>query len=260
MATVDVSGVKIHYEIAGNGPPIVLVHGLASRLQGNWGQFGWIDFLTAAGRQVIGLDLRGHGSSDKPHDPALYTGTLMADDVIAVMNAVGLDRADVMGYSLGGWLTASLLSRHSGRFNSAVVGGSGAAPSRDPSRRAEAVAAFEADDPSTIRSAIARGMRQFAEDRGNDLDALAALMRATWTPASEAALRQLALPVLVVVGDQDPALEAARELADIVPGARLEILPGTDHGGASGHPGYKRAVGEFLAEVSPVSTRAVVQP
>jgi pimeloyl-ACP methyl ester carboxylesterase len=80
MATLDVSGVKIHYEIAGNGPPIVLIQRFASRLQGNWGQYGWIEFLTAAGRQVVGLDLRGHGSSDKPHDPAPYAGTLMADD------------------------------------------------------------------------------------------------------------------------------------------------------------------------------------
>jgi pimeloyl-ACP methyl ester carboxylesterase len=95
--------------------------------------------------------LRGHGSSDKPHDPALYAGTVLADDVIAVMDAVGLDRADIMGYSLGGWLTVSLVSLHSGRFNSAVVGGAGAEASRDPSRRAELAAALEADDPSTVR-------------------------------------------------------------------------------------------------------------
>jgi pimeloyl-ACP methyl ester carboxylesterase len=259
MATVDVSGIKIHYEISGNGPPIVLAHGFGSSLQDNWGSTGWIHFLTAAGRQVMGLDFRGHGSSDKPHDPALYAGTLMADDVIAVMDAVGLDRADLMGYSLGGWLTVSLLSRHATRFNSAVVGGAGLA-GVDAHRRAELADALEADDPSTITSEIARSERRFDEERGNDLHALAAMQRSQRTPPSAAPLRQLTLPVLVVVGDQDPRLDAARELADIIPGARLEILPDADHGGAVTHAAYKRAVGEFLAEVSPVSTQTVVQP
>jgi predicted alpha/beta-fold hydrolase len=62
MATVDVSGIKIHYEIAGDGPPIVLTHGLTGSLQDARGSRGWIDFLANSGRQVIGLDLRGHGS------------------------------------------------------------------------------------------------------------------------------------------------------------------------------------------------------
>jgi pimeloyl-ACP methyl ester carboxylesterase len=172
------------------GPPIFLVHGFTHSLHTNWVSTGWIDFLTDAGRQVIALDLRGHGNSDKPHDPAPYAGTLMADDVIAVMDAVGLKRADLMGYSFGGWLTVSLLSRHAARFNSAVVGGAGLAGA-DGKIRAHTAAALEADDPSTITSEGGRAIRQLAEMRNNDLHALAAMQPSERTPPSEAALRQL---------------------------------------------------------------------
>jgi len=99
MASVDSAGVPIHYELDGEGPPIVLVHGFITSLEANWRQTGWIDFLVAQGHTVVGLDCRGHGLSGKPHDPSAYDGNQMADDVLAVMDAMGLDRAALMGYS-----------------------------------------------------------------------------------------------------------------------------------------------------------------
>jgi pimeloyl-ACP methyl ester carboxylesterase len=186
----------------------------------------------------------------------------MADDLIAVMDAVGLERADLMGYSMGTRMSLSLLSRKSERFSSAVVGGGGLRNrASEPGPRAALAAILEADDASLIADDAARDMRRSVESRGNDLQALAAMQRSDGTtPPSESALRQLALPVLVVVGDQDPALGPARELADIIPRARLEIVPGTDHVQTITAPNYKRAVAEFLAEVSPVPRREAVEP
>jgi pimeloyl-ACP methyl ester carboxylesterase len=97
VPVIDLRGVPIHYEVVGQGAPIVLVHGFASSLEGNWGRTGWIELLTGRDRQVIGLDCRGHGSSGKPHDSAAYDGHAMPDDVLAVMDAAGLDRADFLG-------------------------------------------------------------------------------------------------------------------------------------------------------------------
>ena len=253
MPTVQSAGVRIEYEILGDGPPIVLVHGFSSSFDGNWRVPGWVDFLVSDGRKVIGLDCRGHGRSEKRHDAAAYAGHQMPDDVIAVLDDLGLEQVDLMGYSMGGWITLNLLSRHASRFRSAVVGGAGLrTAAADPGRRARMAAAFEATDPATITDETARNMRRHAEMRGNDLAALAALQRSERGAPDERALGTLRLPVLVVCGDDDPALESARALAQLVPGAKLEILPGENHLSAVPAERYKNAVKAFLAEVSPV--------
>jgi pimeloyl-ACP methyl ester carboxylesterase len=253
MPTVQSAGVRIQYEVQGDGPPIVLVHGFSSSFDGNWRGQGWVEFLVGDGRKVIGLDCRGHGSSEKPHDPAAYAGHKMPDDVIAVLDDLGLEQVDLMGYSMGGWITVNLLSRHAGRFRSAIVGGAGLrTAAADPARRALMAAAFEATDPSTIADEAARNMRRRAESRGNDLAALAALQRSERGAPDASALSALRLPVLVVCGDDDPALESARALAQVVPGAKLEVLPGENHLSAVPAAQYKSAVKAFLGEVSPV--------
>jgi pimeloyl-ACP methyl ester carboxylesterase len=116
MASFDSSGVEISYVVEGRGPPIVLVHGFASNLQGNWRATGVIEGLMNAGRQAVALDCRGHGRSAKPHDPQAYKGTAMADDVIALMDHLGLAQADLMGYSMGALIASSLLVRKPERF------------------------------------------------------------------------------------------------------------------------------------------------
>src|SRR5215510_409757 len=101
-------GVEIAFLDEGEGEPIVLVHGFASTAQVNWLHPGWIATLTRAGRRVIALDNRGHGASSKLYDPAAYHSALMADDVRALLDHLDIPRADVMGYSLGARLTASV--------------------------------------------------------------------------------------------------------------------------------------------------------
>ena len=222
MPVVDSAGVPIYYEIAGEGPPIVLVHGYLSSLEGNWGQSGWIDFLVGRGHSVVGLDCRGHGRSGKPHDPAAYEDPRMPGDVLAVMDAAALERVDLMGYSMGGAIAAALLARYPERFTSVIVGGAGlpVAP-RSPQLSATIAAALEADDVSTISDPAARFFREFAESRAHDpnsfadvdpdLRALAAVSRRSSggrsiSESDKAALRNVQVPLLVVVGDKETAI------------------------------------------------------
>ena len=101
-------GVDIAFLDEGQGEPIVLVHGFASTAQVNWVYPGWVTTLTRAGRRVIALDNRGHGASSKLYDPAAYHSAIMAEDVRALLDHLGIGRADVMGYSMGARIAAFL--------------------------------------------------------------------------------------------------------------------------------------------------------
>src|SRR5262245_18097621 len=106
----DSNGVKIHYRIWGNGDPIVLVHGFTASIDANWVQPGIVDALSKDFK-VIALDLRGQGKSDKPHDPAAY-GEQMGEDVIRLMDHLKIEKAHIVGYSLGGFTTLKLVTLH----------------------------------------------------------------------------------------------------------------------------------------------------
>ena len=109
----------------GQGEPIVLVHGFGSSKEVNWVQPGWLTTLKGAGRRVIALDNRGHGQSTKLYDPAEYHTTKMAEDVRALLDHLGVPRADVMGYSMGARIAAFLALAHPDRVRSMVLGGLG---------------------------------------------------------------------------------------------------------------------------------------
>lgn len=189
MPTVQSGGVPIHYEASGEGQPIVLVHGFSSSFDRDWRKSGWVEFLVGEGHRVIGLDCRGHGSSGKPHSPESYAGNRIPDDVLAVMEAVGVERTHIMGYSMGALVTLNLVSRHAKRFSTAVVGGAGLpSPAFDPQGRAALAEALEAADPATIGDLPALRFRQSIERRRNDLLALAAFQRSERTQADQAAL------------------------------------------------------------------------
>ena len=98
MPYVDNSGVKIHYHVEGEGPPLVIQHGLTSSLE-NWYAYGYVEALKKDYRLIL-VDARGHGLSDKPHDPADYELGLRVRDILAVMDDVGVDKAHNLGYSL----------------------------------------------------------------------------------------------------------------------------------------------------------------
>ena len=114
MAYFDSDGVQIYFEEHGKGEPVVLVHGFASRAEHNWGA-GWFDPL-AQHYRVVALDCRGHGKSGKPHDSAAYAGETMGDDVIRLMDHLGIKRTLIMGYSMGGRIVTGLLMLHPERL------------------------------------------------------------------------------------------------------------------------------------------------
>jgi pimeloyl-ACP methyl ester carboxylesterase len=250
MPFVDSHGLSINYKDTGpgsNASPIVLIHGFSSSLDGNWRASSWFDTLTGAGRRVIALDCRGHGGSDKPHDPEAYSEFRMGDDVIAVMDACGIDRADVMGYSMGGGIALDLVLACPQRFKSIILGGSGlrAASTAADKQRARLERATPDNPAGFDPEALAR-----YQQRGNDLEALSAVRLRRRPERDETAIKHLHLPMLLVVGERDGALAAARRLESMVPHAELEVLPGEDHLSAVDSQEFKDLVVEFLARQS----------
>src|SRR5437588_3395499 len=157
-------GVKLAYEDQGSGPATLLLHGFAADTTGNWERPGVIGSLLAAGRRVITLDARGHGQSEKPHDPAAYEDDAMAKDASALLDHLGIEEVDVVGYSMSAATTARLVQTET-RVRRAVLGGAGAAMAQRTSEEmAEIADALEADDPRAPGvSPRARGFRQFAD-------------------------------------------------------------------------------------------------
>ncbi|MGH8676743.1 MAG: alpha/beta fold hydrolase, partial [Burkholderiales bacterium] len=247
MAYFDSAGVRIHFEEAGQGDPVVLVHGFASNAQHNWGDPGWIRYLADRYR-VITLDCRGHGLSDKPHDSVAYGVDAMAGDVVRLLDHLGIRRTLLMGYSMGGRICAQLLMSHSERLRAVVLGGIGDGGSMgDTSRRKAIVDALLADEKNSVKSEQGRLFRDFAELNRNDLKALAACMDAARPHVDLGFLAKLRTPVLMVIGSDDTLVGSAANLAKFIPGSRVVKLDGRDHLTAVGDKRYKEAVREFFA-------------
>jgi pimeloyl-ACP methyl ester carboxylesterase len=241
-------GVEIAYLDEGEGEPIVLIHGFASNKEVNWVGPGWVTTLTRAGRRVIALDNRGHGQSTKLYDPAAYHSSIMASDALALIEHLGLPRADVMGYSMGARNTAFLALAHPERTRSAVLGGLG-------SRLVEGVGlpdtiadALEAPAGTVISDPVAYLFRAFGEQTKSDLRALAACLRGSRQMLSRAEVGQIAVPLLVAVGSTDPIAGSPEELAALIPGAKALVIPGRDHMLAVGDRTYKAGVLDFLSK------------
>ena len=239
-------GVEIAFFDQGEGEPIVLVHGFASTKEVNWITPGWVTPLTGAGRRVIALDNRGHGASAKLYDPAAYHSAIMADDVRALMDHLGLPRADVMGYSMGARIAAFLALVQPERVRSVVLGGLGMGlidGVGDPERIARGL---EAPSLADVADPGARQFRSFAEQTRSDLRALAACMRGSRQTLSRDEAGRIAVPLLVAVGSKDAIAGPPEELAALVPNARALVIPNRDHMLAVGDKTYKSGVLEFL--------------
>jgi pimeloyl-ACP methyl ester carboxylesterase len=243
----DSDGVRLHYEVHGpeRGTPVVVVHGFASDYRLNWVGTRWQEALTTAGFRVFGLDCRGHGHSDKPHDPAAYAIGIMARDVIRLLDHIEVPSAAYLGYSMGARIGLQVVMDFPGRLQRAALGGIGA---EGAINSADAIAdAFLRGEPT--EDPIARTFYRFASARPtNDLKALAACitgLKPQWDPAKLSAIRT---PILVVVGDRDELARNAPELVELIPSSRLVMLPGRDHMGAVPAREFKEAVIAFLSE------------
>lgn len=247
MPAFNSDGVKIHFEDQGNGESVILVHGFASVAEHNWDLTGWYKTLTPNYR-VIALDCRGHGQSDKPHDVKAYGGAMMEGDVVRLMDDLGIERALLMGYSMGGHIAMGLLAHHPERFRAVVLGGIGVGGGvSNAEGRKPIVAALLADDKSKVTDARARQFREFAEANKNDLKALAACMASDRKPIALSEFTSNTVPVLVVAGTKDDVIGKPEDLAIGIPHAQLLKLEGRDHLNAPGDKKYHQAVLKFFA-------------
>jgi pimeloyl-ACP methyl ester carboxylesterase len=220
------TGIRIHYEVVGSGPPLVLHHGSFGS-GADWRNLGYVDALKHE-NQLILMDARGHGASDKPHDPADYDMVSRASDVTSVLDDLRIERANFFGYSMGGWIGFGLAKYAPDRFRSLILGG----------------AHPYAESYQGPRDSLSEGMSGFiarlkqaygpfmtpdvlARLEANDLTALVASSHDR-TDCSDV-LPTMIMPCLLFAGEDDPRLDGVRESARNIPGATFLSLPGCGH-------------------------------
>lgn len=253
---VHSDGLRIRWATTGSGPAMVLVHGWGSDGNANWLRTGWVEVLAPL-RRVVLLDVRGHGESDKPLDPACYGYAAMARDVLAVLDALAVEQADFLGYSMGAFMGAWLLGHHRERFRTMTLGGVGIESEASVAVAPRIAAGLRARDAAALDDPLAAAYRHFvdADPRmdGPAREALAVSALAMWPDGDAlalggAGLAAVDLPVLVAVGTEDPPYTASAPLlVEAIPGARLLTLEGCDHLGAVTDTRFRAAVLELLA-------------
>ena len=232
-----------------DGPPTLLIHGFASSALVNWVQPGWVQTLARAGRRVIAIDNRGHGGSAKPHDPDAYHPSLMAADAAALLDHLGIARADVMGYSMGARISAFLALEHGGRVRSLVWGGLGIGLIHGVGDWDPIAAALRAPSLDDVTDPRGRMFRAFADKTKSDRQALAACISSNRVLVNEAQAARILQPVLIAVGTKDDIAGSPHDLADLLPDARVVDIPNRDHMLAVGDRVFKSAVLDFYAEI-----------
>ena len=242
----DSDGVRLHYEVHGpeRGSPLVVVHGFASGYRLNWVGTRWQEALTTAGFCVFGLDCRGHGQSDKPHDSAAYSIEIMAADIDRFLSHLDVASAGYLGYSMGARIGLQVVLDFPARVRRAVLGGIGMSGALES---ADAIAeSFLRGEPTN--DPVAQSFYKFASAQPtNDLKALAACIKGLQPVPDPARLAAVKTPILVVVGDRDDLARDAPELVELIPSSRLFSVPGRDHMGAVPAREFKKAAIDFLS-------------
>jgi pimeloyl-ACP methyl ester carboxylesterase len=246
MQKFNSAGVEIAYEIWGQGPPVLLIHGFASNRHVNWLGTGWVKTLNDAGHQVIAIDNRGHGESQKLYDPEQYSAPMMAEDAYGLLEHLNIERADVVGYSMGARISAFLAMAHPTRIRRAVFAGLASRMITGVGGSEAIALAMEAETVADIVDRGARGFRIFADSTKSDRRALAACIRSSRVKIKAEALAEIMVPVLVVAGALDEVAGNVAELVAVIPGAKGVELPGRNHMNAVGDKSFKDAVVAFL--------------
>src|ERR1700759_3849818 len=247
MPSFQHDDVEIAYLDEGEGDPIMLVHGFASTKNVNWVYPTWVSELRKNGCRGIALDNRGQGDSPKLYDPAQYSIPIMASDVVALMDHLDIARADVMGYSLGGRMTAWLEHRAPQRLRLAIIAGNGIGLVKGGGPGENVAIALEADSLDDVTDPVGRTFRAFADQTRSDRRALAACLRGSRRLMTQEEAADIKVPVLIAVGTSDEIAGSAAELGAIMPGASVLDIPGRDHMRAVGDKVYKTGVLEFLS-------------
>jgi len=222
------NGVRLHYAVEGDGPPLLLQHGFTDSIM-SWYERGYVDALKPRHRLIL-VDARGHHLSDKPHDPAAYTIECFVADTVAVLDALGIERVDYFGYSMGGWIGFGMARHAPTRVGKLVIGGASPYPfppgMEDPyipplERGAPALLEFF---PDLLNPALEARMLT------NDMQALIACRRTRFvSPGFADQLSHMHIPCLLFAGDEDPVHAGAERAAGEMPDARFVSIPGKQH-------------------------------
>jgi pimeloyl-ACP methyl ester carboxylesterase len=230
-------------------PPVVLHHGFVADANANWVTPGVVDALVAAGRQVIAPDARGHGRSEKPHDPDRYGEHRMARDLSVLLDVIGAPQIDLVGYSMGA-IVSLIFSSNDERVRRLVVGGigSGVIECGGVDRRAVSnesiIEALSVEDASTLQQPEAEAFRALADAFDADRKALVAQASSVYRGHIE--LDRICAPTLILAGDVDPLAVRPQVLAEAIPDARLQIISG-NHVEAVTDPRFAQLIIDFLA-------------
>ena len=258
----DSAGIRIHYSDEGQGVPVVLIHGFANPANLQWRRPGLIEALSKEYR-VIALDVRGHGRSGKPHDPSQY-GVQMVEDLVRLLDHLQIEKAHLVGYSMGGFITLKMAVLHADRVLSAAACGAGWEKASQENRDfAEAVAqAVENGEsgPLLKRLGIVDRPLSFLERLAsrisltyfNDPLALAAVARgANALALSEEELRSNTVPTLTIIGSKDGLLPDAQALTACMAHHELVVVEGKNHMNTDVSAEFLQTLRAFLARHTP---------
>ena len=227
MSFADNRGVRIHYEVEGRGLPLVLHHGYSENLR-TW---YWKDFVKPLqdDYQLILIDIRGHGASDKPHESDAYGLEQYAMDVVAVLDVLELDQAHCFGYSLGGWIGFALAKHAPDRLLSLTIGGVSPYGSSLTVYRNILKTNLESCLTSLEKAFGARLPDEVRQDHfSNDIHALRAAYQHD-RPDISAILPSMTIPCLLFAGEADPLYDAIKRCATELPKAVFLSLSGLNH-------------------------------
>ncbi len=268
-AYFDSNGVKIHYVVEGQGEPVVLIHGFTANIDMQWKLPGILSKLKQD-YQVIALDNRGHGKSDKPHDPKQY-GPEMVNDVLRLMDHLSVAKAHIVGYSMGGFMTNYLVNHHPERVVTATLGGAGWSKANDERTEFMSLLADSLENGKGIGPLIEqltpanRPKPQPQEIEfvnkmvmaNNDPKALAACIRGLrGVTVTATQLQANQVPTLALIGSDDPLKVGVDELAPVMANLTVEVIEGADHMTAFSSPKFIGDLELFLEAHSPVAAGA----
>jgi pimeloyl-ACP methyl ester carboxylesterase len=246
---VDIAFIDVAPEARDLGEPILLIHGFASNHRVNWVEPRWVETLARAGRRVVAFDNRGHGQSEKLYAPADYHADLMTQDAANLLANLRIERADVMGYSMGARIAAFLALAKPERVRGLILGGMGDRLARDSGLPEGIAEALDAPSLDSLADPMQRMFRAFADRTKSDRAALAACVRGSRRSLTPSDVTRIAQPALVAVGARDTIAGDPGKLAAMLPHGTAFAIPGRDHNLAVGDKAFKAAALDFLARL-----------
>ena len=268
MPFFDNKGVKIYYEIEGEGPPVIMLHGFAANIQANWKDTNWVDVLKDDYKLIL-VDFRGHGKSDKPKDAAQY-GEMINDDIVKLIDYLSIKKANFFGYSMGSRIITDILLQMEERFISAIIGGYPLYSSNKIAKffakvtMKKMIEGLKTSNPDDIKNKAVLNFRKvissYSDSHVQDLEALACVLEGDiqrpdgiipTNPKRKEALKKVNIPLITVLGSADPMVKLSKStLAQLVPDSCHFQIEGKDHNSVVGDPKFQMVVKAFLDQIN----------